>query len=433
LRDSLLELGEAHAALARYGAASCMPPSRSVSGALSTERLYYGDPLLVEFRARVKAHAELEGKASLLLDRTAFYPESGGQMADRGTLGRVEVSDVQVGPDGALHHVVGGELPAVGVEVIGRVDPQRRRVHMALHTGQHMLSRALLDIAEAETVSARLGETACTIDVDKAELAERDVARAEDLANAVIDDDVVIRSFFPDPDELARLPLRREPKVSDHVRVVQIGDFDFTPCGGTHCLRSAQVGLIHIAGVERYKGGTRVTFGAGRRAREQLVVESVLLRTLGQELSAGPRDVPAAVEKLRRELSAARQALGQARAKLAEQAAEEIIGAARARGNEVVIAALDAPAELLRAVAKRVTEMPRGVAILAGRAEDGAPVVVMRGEASTFDCGGFLKQAAHAAGGRGGGRPERAEGKIPANVDWPALVRSLLDAPPRAT
>jgi alanyl-tRNA synthetase len=411
-----------------------MAVSRPAPGAFETERLYYDDPLLVEFRGHVEARSELDGRASILLDRTAFYPESGGQMADRGKLNEIEVVDVQVAADGALHHVLGGEPPDVGAEVVGQIDAKRRRVHMALHTGQHILSRALLDIGRAETVSARLGEKACTIDVDVANLLERDVARAEDLANAVIEDDVVIRSFFPDPEELARLPLRREPKVSDRVRVIQIGDFDFTPCGGTHCRRSAQVGLIHIVGVERYKGGTRVTFGAGRRARDQLVSESALLRTLAQELSSGPHDVPAAVEKLRRELHATREALGQARARLAHQAADEIIGTARAEGREMVIAQLeDAPAELLRAVAKRVAEQPRAVAMLAGRDEEGAPVVVARGSASDFDCGNFLKRAAQAAGGRGGGRPERAEGRIPANVDWPALVRSLLDAPRDAT
>jgi alanyl-tRNA synthetase len=410
-----------------------MPPSRPASAPLSgpassTERLYYDDPLLVEFRAYVKAQSELEGKRTIILDRTAFFPEGGGQMADRGKLAGLEVQDVQVGTDGALHHVVNGEPPPVGTEVTGQVDLPRRRVHMALHTGQHILSRALLDVAQAETVSARLGETSCTIDVGIADVKEGDIARAEDLANAVVDGDVAIRSFFPDAEELARLPLRREPKVSDRVRVVQIGDFDWTPCGGTHCLRSAQVGLIHIVGAERYKGGTRVTFGAGRRAREQLAGESAVLRALGQELSSGPRDVPAAVEKLRRELAAAREALGQTRARLAQRAADEIIGAARAEGHELIIAQLeDAPAELLRAVAKRVTERAHAVAILAGSDEDGAPVVVARGSASHFDCGSFLKRAAETAGGRGGGRPERAEGRIPSGVDWPSVVRACVE------
>jgi alanyl-tRNA synthetase len=411
------------------------PPSGIGSRAatpVATERLYYDDPLLIEFRARIVARAQFEGRASVLLDKTAFYPESGGQMADRGRLGELDVLDVQIDADGALHHVVAGELPAEGTELQGVVDGGRRRVHMALHTGQHMLSRALLDVTKAETVSARLGESACTIDVDVPNLGERDIAKAEDLANAVIDDDVVIRSYFPTSEEIKTLPLRREPKVSDHVRVVQIGDFDWTPCGGTHCLRSAQVGFIHVGSVERYKGGTRVTFAAGRRARQELAAESAVLRALALDLSSGVRDVPAAIDKLRRELTETRESLGQARARLAERAADAIIAAARAAGSPIVVAQLDdAPAELLRAIAKRVTATPEAVAILAGHDGDGAPVVLARGSSSTFDCGAFLKRAAQAAGGRGGGRPDRAEGRVPAGVDWPALVRSLLPEPGR--
>src|SRR5688572_21690419 len=131
-----------------------MPTSRPALDAASvplvTERLYYDDPLLLEFHAYVKGQSNLGGKPSVILDRTAFFPEGGGQMADRGRLAGLEVQDVQVGDDGALHHVVAGERPAVGTEVVGQIDFARRRVHMALHTGQHILSRALLDVAQAE-------------------------------------------------------------------------------------------------------------------------------------------------------------------------------------------------------------------------------------------------------------------------------------------
>jgi alanyl-tRNA synthetase len=153
-----------------------------------------------------------------------------------------------------------------------------------------------------------------------------------------------------------------------------------------------------------------------------------VLRGLAEQFSSGPRDVPAAVDKLRRELDAARDALGQARARLAQRAADEMMETARAAGSPWVIGALDdARAELLRAVAERVTEEPTAVALLAGCDDDGIPVVVARGRDSAFDCGAFLKRAAQAAGGRGGGRPERAEGRMPAGIDWPSLVRSLID------
>src|SRR5262249_51674056 len=147
------------------------------------------------------------------------------------------------------HHVFTGSAPAVGATVVGEIDSPRRRLHMALHTGQHMLSRALCDVAKADTVSARLGDNACTIDVDRDVLDESAVHDAEELCNSVIDADVAIRAFFPTNAELSALNLRRQPKVSEHIRVVQIGDFDVSPCGGTHCTSTSQVGLIRVTGI----------------------------------------------------------------------------------------------------------------------------------------------------------------------------------------
>src|SRR3990170_4166050 len=237
-----------------------------------TRLLYHDDPPALAFAARVIAHSAWNGAPALVLDATAFYPESGGQMADRGTLAGAAVADVQVDDAGVVHHVLaaGAALPAPGAEVRGEVDRARRRVHMALHTGQHLLSRALADVARGETVSSRLGETACTIDLDLARLEDRDLVRAEELVNAVVDDDVPVVAFFPTAAELAALPLRRAPKVAERIRVVRIGGFDVSPCGGTHCRSSAQVGLVRVTGVERYKGKVRVTFAAGRRARDAL-------------------------------------------------------------------------------------------------------------------------------------------------------------------
>src|SRR5262249_3425100 len=160
----------------------------------------------------------------------------------------------------------------------GTIDRARRRVHMALHTGQHTLSRALVDVARADTVSSRLGETACTIDVDQAQVAERDLARAEDLVNSIIDADAPVRAFLPEPGELAALPLRRPPKVETDIRIVAVGEFDYSPCGGTHCLRTAQVGFVSVTGVERYKGKIRITFAAGRRARAELAGHASVLQ-----------------------------------------------------------------------------------------------------------------------------------------------------------
>jgi len=203
--------------------------------------------------------------------------------------------------------------------------------------------------------------------------------------------------------------------------------FDVSPCGGTHCRSSAQVGLVRVTGVERYKGKIRITFVSGRRAREELAHHQDVLKGLSRELTCGPAEVPTAFEKLRRDLQETREALGLQRARLAEAAAEDLVRAARAAGETRLVAAFDdASVELLRQVAKRITAEPELVALLAARGPEGTQVLVARGASSPFDCGAFLRRLAQAAGGRGGGKPDRAEGRLPPGVDWPALVRQTL-------
>ena len=395
-----------------------------------TVRLEHEDPFLARFDARVVAHASFAGRPSVVLDRSAFYPESGGQLADHGRLGGARVVDVQIDEGGAVHHLLedGAPLPALGEAIAGEVDRVRRRLHMSLHTGQHMLSRALVDVASAETASSRLGESACTIDVVAgATLDERAVGRAEDLVNAVIDDDVAIRAYFPSDAELAALPLRRAPKVTENVRVVSIGEFDVTPCGGTHCVRSAQVGLLRVTALERYKGSMRVTFSAGPRARRELSVHDEALRSLARSLTCAPTDVAQALERVRRELETTREGLGRARSVLAQAAAEDLWSDAERVGDPHVIAAFDeGGVEFLRAVSARLVTKPRAVALLAMRSPDGVHVLVDRATDSGFDCGGFVKMLASKSGGRGGGRVDHAEGRLPVGVDWAALVRGLL-------
>jgi alanyl-tRNA synthetase len=389
--------------------------------------LYHDDSLLLTFRARVVEHALLGDKPSVILDRTAFYPESGGQMSDRGKLGAATIIDVAIDDLGRIHHVLEGPLPPVGDMVDGEIDKIRRRIHMAQHTGQHMLSRALVDIAQAETVSSRLGESACTIDLDIPTLDERAAARAEDLVNSLIDDDVPVRAYFPSPQELLALPLRRQPKVTDNVRVVAIGDFDVSPCGGTHCTHASQVGFVRIESVERYKGSSRVVFSAGPRARKNVAREAAITRAFAREFTCGTDDVPAGLDKLRRELADARESLGRVRIRVASALADDFV---RASLDHAVVGVVeDASLDLVRAVAARITLQGNRVAMVAGAADGGTIVLVARGPESSFDCGAFLKRVAALAGGRGGGRPERAEGRLPLGIDWPALIARALERP----
>ena len=383
-----------------------------------TRRLYHDDAGLRRFEATVVTVTSHDGKPAIILDETAFYPEAGGQLGDHGTLGGIEVVDTQE-VDGQIVHVLAAPGPDAGARITGELDWARRRQHMAQHTAQHLLSGALLDRAAAATASARLGETALTIDVQRDRIPEPELAAAEDLANALIDDDLAVRAWFPPPDELAQLKLRRDPKVDADIRVVAIGDFDFSPCGGTHAARTSQLGAVRITGAERYKGMTRVTFTAGRRGRSGLFAHDHVLRGLGTQFSCAPADVPAAIDKLRRDAEGTRAEITALRGQLASAIVATLAG------TGPVIAALPGDAELIRGVGAKLVAAGRD-ALLCSPDETGATVVLFRAAGSTLDCGALWKQLASKLGGRGGGRADRAEGRLASPVtDWPALIASL--------
>ncbi|HEY5944131.1 MAG TPA: alanyl-tRNA editing protein [Kofleriaceae bacterium] len=384
-----------------------------------TRRLYHDDAYLRRFEADVVAHATFKDQPAIVLDQTAFYPEAGGQLGDHGTLAGLPVRDTQELDDGTIVHLVAGDLPAVGTRVTGELDWARRRQHMAQHTAQHLLSGTLLDRAKAATASARLGESALTIDAARDRIPDAELAAAEDLANDLIDDDLTIRAWFPAPEELASMKLRRDPKVSADIRVVAIGDFDFSPCGGTHAARTSQLGSIRITSTERYKGMTRVTFTAGRRARAELFTRDQVLRGLAAQFSCGPAEVPAAIDKLRRDAETTSTEITALKSRLASLVIDSFTGTGE------VIAAIPADAELLRSIAAKLAGSGRD-AILSASDDSGTHVVLMRAAGSSLDCGALWKKLAAKVGGRGGGRADRAEGRVPIQIpNWPQLIAEL--------
>jgi len=385
-----------------------------------TLRLYHDDAFAQSFTAQVVALTTYKDRAAIVLDQTAFYPEAGGQLGDHGTLAGIAVLDTQETEDGTIVHVV-ERAPALepGAEVTGTIEWRRRRQHMAQHTAQHLLSGALLDRARAPTASARLGESALTIDLSRDRIPEADLAAAEDLANSIIDDDLTIRAWFPDAGELATLKLRRDPKVDVDIRVVAIGEFDLSPCGGTHASRTSQLGTIRITNTERYKGMTRITFAAGARARAELFTRDQVLRELATRFSCAPSDVPAAIDKIVRDAENHSGEVTTLRGRLATHIA------AGFSGTGPVIAALPGDAELLRGIATKLVAAGRD-AILAAPDATGTTVVLQRATGSQLDCGALWKQLQARHGGRGGGKPELAQGRLGAELaDWSATITSL--------
>jgi alanyl-tRNA synthetase len=399
---------------------------------VATEKLYWADPFLSSFEAPGARLSRLGDRPSIVLSRTAFYPEGGGQLADTGSLdvgGRVvAISDVQIDDAGEIHHLFEGDLELdERASVKGSIEPARRRDHMAQHTAQHMLSRALVDVARADTVSARLGRGSCTIDVDLGALADRALGQIEDLVNAVVRDDVPVRALYPTAGELAAMKLRRAPKVTEGVRVIDVEGFDLTPCGGTHCTRTGQIGAVSIAGTESYKGKLRVSFHAAGRAIADARATAGVLQALAAELTCGPLDVPLVVGKMRGELKARTDLLSATRGELVELLAERTLAAHPVSASGTTRIVMVRPRDdlaMLRTLAGRLASRPDVVAFCGAPEDADLLVVVQRGASASFNAGAWLKATAAAHGGRGGGRPERAEGRLPGTVDLSSLAGS---------
>ncbi|MBC7224597.1 MAG: alanyl-tRNA editing protein, partial [Anaerolineae bacterium] len=247
-----------------------------------TTRLYYDDPYLTEFTARVVERLEWDGHPAVVLDRTAFYPTSGGQPHDTGRLQDVRVVGVEEDPEGRVVHLL--ERPLQADEVRGQVDWARRFDHMQQHTGQHILSQACWRTLRAETVGFHLGEEAATIDLDVPDLDLAALERAEVLANDIVCQDLPVHTAFLTDDEAATLPLRKPPAVHGKIRVVQVEGFDASACGGTHVRRTGEVGPIAVVRVEHRGRESRVHFLCGHRAtqdhRQRIRITSGLMAAL---------------------------------------------------------------------------------------------------------------------------------------------------------
>jgi len=379
-----------------------------------TERLYYDNAYLTEFDAQVLACVEKEGHFEVLLDRSAFYPTSGGQPFDTGTLGGTQVVDVNV-IDGDVWHTVTQPLP-VDARVHGVIDWARRFDHMQQHAGDHMIAGALHRMMGGVTIGLHISDQISTIDVAMPEGATRisdaDLRRIEQDVNEHIQQDVPIRCWFPEEDELASLPLRKKPTVSEHVRIVAIGNDEMVACGGTHPATAGQLGLVKILSATPARGKMRVAFVAGQRAMADYVRCSEAAHRAAEMLSTGVENLVAGVAALQEKLRAAEYELGRLRREqLLSQAPQLIEGAERLPdGTRLIARFVEADALLLRELASKLIEHPGVIALLGVLNGDQAAYVFGRSADVPLDMGTLLRESARPHGGKGGGKPDFAQG-----------------------
>jgi len=382
---------------------------------MPTDRLYFDDAYLQFFSARVTQHGSYRGQPAVVLDRSAFYPEGGGQPGDRGTVNGIAVLDTQADTAGDVWHIVAE--PLTSDEIQGQIDWSWRFDFMQQHHGQHLLSAACEELLEAQTIAVHLGLATCTVDFAVPHLTMEQWMAIEDRTNEMIWANVPIYARFVTPEELRTLSLRKAPQAYDRIRIVSAGDFDHSPCGGTHPRHTGEVGSVVLRRWERYKGGVRIEFICGRRALHDYRAKNQLLVQLASASHVAQAELPAVVDRLRTAEERQRKELAYATSQLIDyEAATLVAKAEQVHGVPVVVHGFaERSLDELRLLARKIVE--RGSIALLGlqivTPEPKAQLVFMRPPELPNDMGKLLKVAAVIVGGRGGGKPDAAQGGGP--------------------
>jgi alanyl-tRNA synthetase len=381
-----------------------------------TTKLYWTDSHLTEFTAKVVDCLTQQGRHIVVLDQTAFYPEGGGQPSDTGHINGIEVTHVEMAADGRiLHYLKDSAGWQIGETVTGVVDWAWRREMMQQHTGQHILSQAFFQLFGAETKGFRITGDVTQIDLTlEAQAAEISpaIARAEELANQVIFENRAIRVHEVTPEEAAKLPLRKESFITDCIRVIEIDEFDWSPCGGTHAKQTGEVGMLAVRGWERAKQMVRVEFVCGVRALQDFRLNHQIVDSLVRQFTVGRTEILASVNRLTDENKALQRRVKQLSEVAAQVEAQELISrVGESNGKRVVAQVIsDRDFEEVKLLAHKLVAQPNVVALLATVQGDSAKLVFARSADLSDDMNALLRGACEELGGRGGGRPDFAQG-----------------------
>lgn len=385
---------------------------------MTTDRLYYKDAYLADFTATVTA---VDG-TRVRLDRSAFYPMSGGQQSDLGTLGAVRVADVVDEEADVTHVLAAAPVFAVGETVRGTVDWARRFDHMQQHTGQHLLSALFEDLCRAATVSVHFGAESCTLDVDG--MISHDTAvKVEARANAVVAENRPVEVAFEDAATASGL--RKPSDRAGALRIVSIAGIDRSACGGTHVRATGEIGAVLVRRLEKYKQMTRVEFVCGARAVRRARADYDALAGMAMALTTGADELPNVVASQAEAVRALESERKKAVEALAVYRARELFDAATASANGVrCVVFRSASPDELRALAHAAAALPKAAFI--GLCESPATVIFAASEDSGLDAGALLNAALTSRGGRGGGNPKIAQGTVPDAATLTALAAQLV-------
>lgn len=367
-----------------------------------TDLLYYADPLLREFTTAI---ASIDpDRLVVTLVATAFYPEGGGQPADLGTLADTPVVDVQKSQNGAILHRLESPLPATikpGDTVHGEVDWPHRHEYMQQHTGQHVLSGALMRAANAPTVSVHQGSDVTTIEVDRERLSDEDLQAVDDLANSIIAENRAIRTRWIDDSQLSTVSLRRPTDRTGRIRLVEIDDFDLVACGGVHLPRTGLLNLVQLVSVERIRGRLRLGYKIGDRALADYREKHRAITAVADLFSARPDQAP---ERVAATIDELKEKNGVLRRR-AERIARSIIESLPSESSPGVIIADREEEEVFRSLAEQLASDSDRRAVLCNVGSERIDWAIIIGTDHPFSGKELRDGLLTPTGARGGGKP----------------------------
>jgi alanyl-tRNA synthetase len=407
-----------------------------------SERLYYSDSFLRNFTGTIAGVREYAGgeRWQLSLDRTAFYPTSGGQPFDQGTLLapstsgtalEVPVEEVAEDEDGVVWHFVGQPLE-VGTHVEGRIDWERRFDHMQQHTGQHLLSAIFLKELKAPTVSFHLGEESSTIDLAIPPPAHHSLEGVERIANEIIGEDRPVATSYVSRDEAEALlsagDLRKLPDREGVIRLIDIANCDRNACGGTHVRSTGQIGGLLVRGTEKVSRGVRVEFVCGLRAIRTARRDAMVLTEITGLLSTGAPELPATVKRLLTDIKSGSREHQKLSEELATFQAAKLISEEPVRNSLRLLVRewKDRDRDFVRMLASRtVAAAPSTAVVFCAKDSDPARVYIARSPDLNFHCGTVLRELLSNFGLRGGGSPDLAQGDVPKEHEQKLLASAV--------
>jgi len=393
-----------------------------------TDRLYYHDSFLYTFDAEVRDVTETP-RPALILDRTAFYPTSGGQIHDTGWIipadaanadAKFRVTEVADSEDGkVVHYVEALKDLAPGTRIHGQIDATRRSDHMQQHSGQHVLSAAFIKLFDLHTVSFHMADDYCSIDLDTPAVTKEQIESAERLANEIILENRAIDIRFVTRDEAGKLGLRKLPPTErDELRLIDIHDWDLSACGGTHVAQTGQIGCILLRKVEKVRQGYRVEFVAGQRAVATARRDFTTLTETAALFSANIYEAPQQARKSLDEIRSLRKQREQSQDELAAaQAAALLAETPETTGRKLVVRTYsDRDMNYLKLLAQKLTRLSTNAIALLGTTSPQPALVFAQSQGQPFDMGALLKETMAQLGGRGGGSKDMAQGGL-SNAD----------------